>query len=217
MGSRVICFSQTTGALGEEVARRVSEQLGYRCVNEEIIMRAAEKEHLDPKVLADEERRKPLITRVLDSLEQMSVLEARAFGPEGTKPADYSKAMIRLLSSPEDRRTLIREAIRETANEGNVIIVAHAASLALAGMEGLLRVHVTASAETRARRISSSGGINERDASRVIRESDGHRRDYFRRFYKISEEKPTHYDLVINTDVLSPEQAAELIVTAAKS
>ena len=43
------------------------------------------------------------------------------------------------------------------------------------------------------------------------------RRDYFDRFYDIREEQPTHYDLVINTDVLSPEAAARLIAYAVTS
>jgi cytidylate kinase len=38
-----------------------------------------------------------------------------------------------------------------------------------------------------------------------------------KRFYEIDEELPTHYDLVVNTDVLTVEQAAELVSRAAMS
>ena len=44
---------------------------------------------------------------------------------------------------------------------------------------------------------------------------DAGRADYLKRFYGISEELPTHYDLVVNTDAVSVEQAAELISLAA--
>ena len=40
------------------------------------------------------------------------------------------------------------------------------------------------------------------------------RRDYLKRFYELDEELPTHYDLVVNTDVLTLEQAAGLVVHA---
>ena len=50
-----------------------------------------------------------------------------------------------------------------------------------------------------------------------MKESDAGRRDYLKRFYKIDEELPTHYDLIVNTDVLSVEQAADLISRAAAS
>jgi hypothetical protein len=36
-----------------------------------------------------------------------------------------------------------------------------------------------------------------------------------KRFYNVSEELPTHYDVVINTDKLAPVDAARLNVQAA--
>jgi len=47
-----------------------------------------------------------------------------------------------------------------------------------------------------------------------VKESDAARRDYLKRFYGV-EESPTQYDLVVNTDALSFDQAAELVATAA--
>ena len=102
-------------------------------------------------------------------------------------------------------RALIREAIEEAAGRGSVVIVAHAASFALAGEEGILRVLVTASPETRAGR--SEGSLEDSDAARA---------DYLRRFYGVDHELPTHYDLVINTDVVSVERAADLVALAAR-
>ena len=50
-----------------------------------------------------------------------------------------------------------------------------------------------------------------------MRSSDRERTDYFRRFYELTEELPTHYDMVINTEALTPEQAVSAIVAAAES
>ena len=44
-----------------------------------------------------------------------------------------------------------------------------------------------------------------------MKESDAARRDYLKRFYDVDEELPIQYDLVVNTDVLSVEQASELV------
>ena len=57
-------------------------------------------------------------------------------------------------------------------------------------------------------------GISVADSTAAVTASDRERRDYLLRFYKIKEELPTHYDLVINTDVLSGEQAVDLILSA---
>jgi len=75
---------------------------------------------------------------------------------------------------------------------------------------------VTASPETRAQRLSESRGIEPKEAGRSIKESDAARADYLRRFYGVDAELPTHYDLVVNTDVLSIAQAAELVAQAAR-
>jgi cytidylate kinase len=49
-----------------------------------------------------------------------------------------------------------------------------------------------------------------------VKASDAGRADYFRRFYGIERELPTHYDLVVNTDVFDVEDAADIILAAAR-
>ena len=118
--------------------------------------------------------------------------------------------------TPEDLRLLIQEAIQELAEDGQVVILAHASSMTLATRTDIVRVLVTASAETRSQRLVAAQGITAGEAATAIANSDRDRGDYFRRFHAVTEEQPTHYDLVVNTDVLRPEQAAELIVCAAR-
>jgi cytidylate kinase len=89
--------------------------------------------------------------------------------------------------------------------------------MTLATRPDVMRVLVTASAETRARRLVSAQGIALEAAVAVVATSDRSRRDYFRRFHDIPHELPTHYDLVINTDVITPEQAADVIAYAART
>ena len=61
-----------------------------------------------------------------------------------------------------------------------------------------------------------AAGMELGAAQAAVRNSDRERADYFRRFYEIDEELPTHYDIVVNTDTLGPEQAVNLIVAAAR-
>jgi cytidylate kinase len=117
----------------------------------------------------------------------------------------------------DDFRGLIRTAIEETAAECDCVIVAHAASVALSKRAGTLRVLVTASPETRARRMAKAKGIDERAAVKLVEESDAGRADYLKRFYGLRAEPPTLYDLVVNTDRLSLEEAARLIAETTAS
>jgi cytidylate kinase len=117
----------------------------------------------------------------------------------------------------EDIRGLIIQAIEETADRGKVVIAAHAASHALASRADAIRVLVTASPETRRARVAEERGLEEKEAAKAVERSDNARADYLKRFYGARRELPTQYDLVVNTDRLSPDEAVELVVLAANS
>jgi len=185
------------------VGQAVAERLGFRYVDNEVIAEAAEWAELDPALVADAERRKPLVARLLGQV-------AEGSSPQRLPSGDRA----RTAPTDADLRVLISDVLRSFADQGSVVIVSHAASFALAGSE-VLRVLVTASRETRARRVSEATGTEERDGAKRVRKEDGARADYLKRFYAIERELPTHFDIVINTDVLTPEEAADVIAVAA--
>ena len=216
MTRRVICISRTTAAGGEAIGQAVAARLGYRFVDEQIILRAAELARVDPARIAAAEQHQPLLQRLIDKLgAAQAMLGTAALGtllPVGGALTEASKTKL----GEEDARTLIRAAIHEVARQGQAVIVAHAASLALATVPGVLRVLVTASVETRTRRVVETEGIGAQAATALIAQSDRARREYLRRFYGVDEELPTHYDLVVNTDVLTAEESTDLIAYAAR-
>ncbi len=87
----------------------------------------------------------------------------------------------------------------------------------LSGVSGVLRVLVTASPEVRAERLAREADLDGPRARMAIKESDRQRREFLRRFYSLDRELPTHYDLVVNTDVLTVPLATRLIVSAARA
>lgn len=210
MASRVVCISRARGAGGEAVGRIVSNGMRFRYVDDEILVRASEKADVDTSLVADAEHRRGLMARILDVMAQSGGTEmdsAAAFAPEAILAANAST----------NYQDLIREVIWECGTEGDAVIVAHAAGMALAELDGVLRVLVTASPETRAARLVEAGGLSEGDARKEIDNSDKERADYFRRFYNIREELPTHYDMVVNTDHLSLDHAAQAVIGAAQA
>ena len=206
MSRILVCISHAAGAGGEEVGRLVADRLGFLYVNEEIVARAAAKGGVNAADVADEERRKSLAARALNAIAQGGgeAWTLGAVGPVGSREELDS----------DDIRSLIRETIEQTAARGKAVIVAHAASYAIGRGDAVLRVLVTASPETRATRVAGAEGVDQATAARAVKKSDAGRADYLKRFYDVREESPTHYDLVLNTDALSIEQAAELISQA---
>lgn len=200
----VVCIARSTGAGGEEVGRLVADRLGFLYVDEEVISRAAALGGVAPETVAGEEQRKRMFAGLFEHLADAGTATMLT---GAHVPADGP--------SSEAVRSFIRDAVHEVAARGKVVIVAHAASYAVGGDPAALRVLVTASRETRARRLAAAEGSSDADAAKEIKRDDAGRVDYLKRFYGVGEELPVHYDLVINTDTLSTGQAAELIVQAA--
>lgn len=213
MGVAVVCISRTLAAGGEDIARSLAERLRFRVADAEIVNRAAASAGVDAARLAAAEQRQPLLRRVLAAL--------RPRGPAGDADFQREAALADAAAAggevTENRlRAHLRAAIEEVAGEGRVVIVAHAASLALGGRADVLRVLVTGSPEARARRLVGLSGASLGEARSAVRASDEARADYLRRFHGVAAELPTHYDLVVNTDQLTPERAVELLHAAAR-
>jgi cytidylate kinase len=213
MVAGVICVSRTLAANGEDIARTVAERLRYRVVDAEVIERAAEKAGVDPARVREAEQRQPLLRRLFAGPRRRELPGDRAYQHETA----LSEAATAGGTTTEERlRASIREAIEEIAAAGEVVLVAHAASLALGGREGLLRVLVTGSPEMRARRLVQLSGASLSEARAAVAHSDQARADYLRRFYGVTQELPTHYDLVVNSDQLAPERSVELVLAASR-
>jgi Cytidylate kinase-like family len=205
---RVVAISPTDGSAGEALGPIVAHELGFRLINEQVVARVAWEAGVNPEVVADVERRKSVLARVLEGLGDVA-------------PANTGLSGVPLVDDPAPRRDALRGLIRSvlwaSAEAGDAVIVAHAASLALATRADVLRVLITASAETRARRLAEAQKLGDAEAEKLVARGDANRADYLKRFYKVSTELPTHYDIVLNTDRVAPADAAALILTAARS
>jgi cytidylate kinase len=206
----VVCISATDGAAGEEIAPLVASQLGFRLIDEQIVLRAAQEAGVEPRVVADVEQRKSLVARVLQEL-PASGMAGAGLALGGPMP------VLEEAPANDELRGLIRSTIEEIAHQGDSVIISHAASLALADEPEVLRVLITASPETRAERIAEARQCDPKQAKKLVSRGDTNRADYIKRFYRISSEGPTHYDLLVNTDRVPAEQAAELIAHAARA
>lgn len=208
MTVHAICISRAIWVGAEAIAADVAKELGFRCVDEEIVNLAAERRNLNPGVVADAERRKSFLVQLIKDISRGGVGELINYIPgQRTAPVDN-----------DDVRVLIRDAIRETVNAGKVVIVAHAASYALGGRSDVLRVLITGTPRARANRwLLSSGGKSPREAAETIRASDEARAHYLKRFYDVDAELAEDYDLTVSTDKLGTAEVTDLIVRAARA
>ncbi|HET9093497.1 MAG TPA: cytidylate kinase-like family protein [Solirubrobacteraceae bacterium] len=224
MGARVITISCSDGAGGEEVALAVGAALRFPVISEEILSRAAAEAGVSLETVADVERRRTFMGKLVGRLVPSSPA-ASAPGPRHSLDAQMTAGVVGLALpvdgaprlSSDELRGKIRSAIDEYMAHGDVVILAHAAAHSLSGRAGVLRVFVTGSPEVRAGRIAASRLLRPGDAARFVRAGDANRADYLKRFYGIEHESPDRYDLVLDTDELTVEDAAQVILAAAES
>ncbi len=209
MTSRTICIARVKGSGGEPIGRLVADALGYQLVDEEIIQRAAESEGVSVDELTEVEQRSSVISRL------MKLMAFSSGVPDAT--GIYLPLADLPTHDPKSLRGLIQKSIHETADRGNVVIVSHAASFALAGRDDTLRILVTAPTAIREARVAAGESLDEKHAAKAVADDDAGRESYLKKFYGVEHEQPSHYDLVLNGGTLSADAIAALVVAAANS
>lgn len=201
---RVVALARQHGTRGEAIAASVASQLGWQLIDYAILERAAKEAGVSPETLKGAAQHRRLLDRILEAI--------------GRSEPSYDGgwiAPVALRSSPlytsSEYRAFVEDAIREFAERGNVVILGHGASLVLGKRADTLRILVTGSTENRAKQAMAAG-VSERDAERQIRDADQEREAYFREFYDEAWLDPATYDLVLNTDRLSVEDAVAGVI-----
>jgi cytidylate kinase len=77
-----------------------------------------------------------------------------------------------------------------------------------------VRTFITAPFDVRVQRVQARTGCAPDYAAREVKKSDQHRLAYMRQHYNVDWRDPGLYDAVLNTEHLSPEAAAEIVIAA---
>ncbi len=141
----------------------------------------------------------------------------RAGAPDMALATIDDLGLLSIRPAPKTRQAYqqaIWEVMQEAANRDNIIIIGRAGQVILSNFPNTLHVKVIAPAEVRARRISDTLDIPIEAAWAQIETSDRARRNYLKRYYQTRWDDPELYDLIVNTERLTPDHAACLICQA---
>jgi cytidylate kinase len=108
----------------------------------------------------------------------------------------------------------VAEAILQLAHMGRVILVGRASFLITRSLPGGLHVRLVASMEVRTKRMMALLDCSAAEADEYIRKMDRGRLRYLKTRFEQDAEDPHTYDLVINTDRMSPPTVARLVAGA---
>ncbi len=104
----------------------------------------------------------------------------------------------------------LEAVIYDFARRGKVVIVGRGGQVLLKDLPGVLHLRVIAPLEVRTRRILNEKKGDEKDVVRLMRRNDRDSEGFIRSFFDTNWDDPGLYDLVINTQKISPETAVEL-------
>ena len=189
----LITVSREFGALGTATGEMVARKLGFSFWDQEIVHAIAEQTGIRKALLAslDEHTR----TRIEDFIGE-SVFHAE------TTAAKYVRQLIRVV------RTLERH--------GSAVVIGRGVQFILAP-EAALRVRVVCPHEQRIAGYAQREGLTEREAERELARVERERQTFIRRHYGREVGDPIHYDIMVNTEGLPADRAADVLVAAYRS
>lgn len=105
----------------------------------------------------------------------------------------------------------ISETVLRLAELGNVILIGRAGNIIAARLPHVRHVRLIAPLEKRVAYAHNLYGMSERDARAFCLREDAARRRYVKKYFKADVDDPQLYHLVINTGLVSFDEAARLI------
>jgi cytidylate kinase len=185
-----VTISREAGAGGSEVAAITGKRLGWDVLDKNILDQVAERFNLDRSMLnLVDETHSNWVYDVLGTWMDKKVV------PHETYVSHLTRIVLAL------------------SHKSNMIFVGRGARFLLP-REKLLAARLVAPAEFRVNRIMRILNLSQSEARRYVRETDRGRREFVRRFFHHDITDPHLYDLMINTESLGMEHAAEEIIAA---
>jgi cytidylate kinase len=181
----IITIARQIGSLGNEIAVDVAQHLHYTLVDQAKLQEAAQAYGMLKSELEEVHERRPTLVTRYLTMRHRAYLD------------------------------MIQTIIYEYARADDVVILGRGATVLLSDVPSALHVNTFAPFERRVEVVMGREGISRLLAEQIVRESDQDRAGYMRYLFDRDWMDPLLYDLMINTAVVTREQACELIAAAA--
>lgn len=197
MSNYIVTIARQYGSGGREVGQKLSELIGYKFYDKDLITLAAQKSGLSQDALHH-----------VDEKAANSLLYTLALGS-----SVYSHGVERVNLPINDRLFVVQsEIIKDLAASGDgAIIVGRCADYVLSGKKNLVRVYITSEFDVRVKTVMKRHELSESQAKDLIVKTDKRRANYYSYYTGEKWGKADKYDLVIATDRLGVDGAAKMV------
>ncbi len=194
---RFITISRDEGTLGDEIAHGLSQRLGWRLYDKEIVNGIANNSHVREELVSrlDEKLQDLIDETMLDRiLHMLRIPDQSPFGSE-----EYHDSLLKTLAA--------------LAAHGNAVLVGRGANFALRGSGSGFHMRTVGSLDVRVERLSRSRQISPESARRMVRDLDAERRAFIRHHFSQNIDDPGFYSIVVNTDHLTVAQVVNSVLS----
>ncbi len=202
----VITISREVGSGGGTVARKLAEKLNVNYVSKQLMQSLEERFNLTPAGI--EHLKSTKKNWFTDLFEQVAPTPKATIKVGGYT---YSRE-IQETVTVQDIFEAEKEILNAIADEGSCVIVGRSAFFVLKDRPNKVDIFITASKEARIQRIMDKQGLSREDAIHVIKAIDEGRDNYVKRFTSLSRYDMRNYDLLLDMDYLSEDEAVEKIL-----
>lgn len=201
----VITISREVGSGGNTVGQKLAEKLGVCYVNKQIIQALEEKFNLTSSGI--EHLKSTKKNWFTDLYEQVTPAAKSTITVGGyTYSRHFQEAV-----TVKDIFEAEKEILNAVADEGSCVIAGRSAFFVLKDRPNKVDIFITASKEHRIERIMAKQGLSRKEAIDLIEKIDTGRDNYVKRYTGLSRYDMRNYDLILDMDYLTEDEAVEKI------
>jgi len=193
----VITIARMHGSGGHEIGLKVSEKLGIKFYDKEIINKTADTLGLSPKDVEEQEQNTSRADFLQYIITDNGISADKLTGRDGAIFLEQSK--------------IIRQAAMESC-----VIIGRCADFVLKDRPCCLNVFVRSDEDFATKMVVSRTRLKENQAREIIRLKNRARANHYEKYTGMLWEDPSHYDIVVNTAKLGIETSVDLICNAVK-
>ena len=108
----------------------------------------------------------------------------------------------------------VHDYIYDLAIRNNLVILGRGGSILFKDYPPALHVRIIAQFTHRVNKVMKLYGLNSETAVKLVKEKDHEKRQYYRRIFDVNWNNSRPYDLVLNSEKMGLEDAADIIVAA---
>lgn len=194
----VITIARMHGSGGHEIGLKVSQRLGVKFYDKEIINQTASKLGMSPKDVEENEQNTSDANFLQYIITDNGISKEKLTGRDGAIFLEQSR--------------IIEKAAMEPC-----VIIGRCADYVLKDRPCCLNVFVRSDEDFATKMVAARTRLKETQAREIIRIKNRARANHYEKYTGLKWESPDHYDIVVNTSKLGIDTSVDLICNAVKA